>query len=67
MCDSKTPKAVIPGHEVICEAVTCIHNDNPVCKIHTQDKPIKLCQFGSCIKFRFSQEKALQAIGRKVG
>lgn len=49
----------IPGHEIVCQAETCIHNDNPICKIHTQDNPIKLSYYGSCLNYTFSFEKAV--------
>ncbi|MCL4490581.1 MAG: hypothetical protein M1510_01565 [Nitrospirae bacterium] len=40
-----------PGCEVICRAVTCIHNDGQLCAVFTMDEPLVLGVVGLCEKY----------------
>lgn len=39
------------GTEIICRSKDCVHNDHPICLIHTEGNPI-IIEKGKCINYK---------------
>ncbi len=48
--DQETVEVRDIGDETVCRSTDCIHNDCPVCKVHTKSNPIVI-EAGRCVRY----------------